>query len=301
MRPLQPKYWCKHCKTFVKDTKLEKTNHEASAKHQGNLKRFLRDLHRSNEREEREKQQARDEVARLNGGPIASSARPPAGNSSNQPRVSSAATRPSSKATPEERKRQMAQLAEMGIAIPDEYRREMAMAGEWQTISTRPVYDAPDVVGRDGDKVKEEESPEGPKSGEPKVRVGKRRHEDDAEEGETAGRRKPWGSSTKTYPGRIDIDDDLDTLLTSTRPVVARHIPDAPAEKDTDSVPDGVKEESFRDPSPTSREGETPKPSSGITPNDSEDSKAVITEEIEETEEAVAMFKRRKQKVFKLS
>ena len=41
-----PKYWCKHCGIYVRDTKLERTNHEATGKHQGALKRFLRDLHR---------------------------------------------------------------------------------------------------------------------------------------------------------------------------------------------------------------------------------------------------------------
>ena len=29
---VKPKYWCKHCKTYVRDTKLEKANHEATPK-----------------------------------------------------------------------------------------------------------------------------------------------------------------------------------------------------------------------------------------------------------------------------
>ena len=29
----------------------------------------------------------------------------------------------------------------MGVAIPEEFRREMAMAGDWQTLSERAIYD----------------------------------------------------------------------------------------------------------------------------------------------------------------
>ncbi len=68
----QPKYWCKHCKTYVRDTKLERTNHDATPKHQGNLKRFLKDLHRGHEKDEKDKERAKAEVARLNGLPVGS-------------------------------------------------------------------------------------------------------------------------------------------------------------------------------------------------------------------------------------
>ena len=49
-----PKYWCKHCSVYVRDTKLERTNHEATGRHQGAIKRSLRDLHRNAEQQERE-------------------------------------------------------------------------------------------------------------------------------------------------------------------------------------------------------------------------------------------------------
>ena len=62
-----PKYWCKHCSTFVRDTKLERANHDATAKHQNAVNRALRDLHRNHEREERDKERAKREVDRLNG------------------------------------------------------------------------------------------------------------------------------------------------------------------------------------------------------------------------------------------
>src|SRR5256885_11873454 len=62
----QPKYWCKHCSTYVKDTKFERAQHEATGKHQGNLRRFLKSIQDGHERGEREKQRARAEVERLN-------------------------------------------------------------------------------------------------------------------------------------------------------------------------------------------------------------------------------------------
>ncbi|MBE7181524.1 MAG: hypothetical protein INR71_10015, partial [Terriglobus roseus] len=63
----QPKYWCKFCKTYVRDTKFERQQHDATGRHQSNIQRSLRTLHRDAERGERDKQRARDEVARLNG------------------------------------------------------------------------------------------------------------------------------------------------------------------------------------------------------------------------------------------
>ncbi|KAI4219784.1 MAG: hypothetical protein L6R36_008079 [Xanthoria steineri] len=204
-----PKYWCKHCKTFVRDTKLEKTNHEATAKHQGNIKRFLRDLHRGHEREERSKDMAKNEVERLNGvisgTPSAAKGGPPG----NRPTASSQGPG-AREATPAERKAQLARLAEMGIAVPEDFRREMAMAGDWQTISQRPIQD----------RVKKEEGLDDFKDFKPdptlNVGVRKRKFEGQEEE-EDAGAtvvRKGWGSTTRRYPGSDGgAQDDLDTLL----------------------------------------------------------------------------------------
>ena len=209
---LQPKYWCKHCKTYVRDTKLEKQNHDATPKHQGNLKRFLRDLHRGNEREERDKQRAKDEVARLNGttsGSTASSTTgAKTGTSLQQPSVRLASTTEAPQATPAERKKQMARLAELGVAVPEEYRREMAMAGDWQTTSERLIYD----------EVKKEKDAEDAKSTGLNIGVRKRKHEgqeDEEEAGETVVQRG-WGSTTRTYPGERDGEAALDILLSST-------------------------------------------------------------------------------------
>lgn len=208
----QPKYWCKHCKTFVRDTKLEKTNHEATPKHQGNLKRFLRDLHKGHEREERDKQRAKDEVDRLNGVVSASSSKREGAPWERRSAIPPPSVGPNQQATPADRKRQLAQLAEMGVAIPEDFRREMAMAGDWQTTSERPVYENDFAMKEEAEDVK---------PGGLNVGVRKRKFEGQEEEeeaGETVVRRG-WGSTIRAYPGPGGDEDDLRTLLKSTKKV----------------------------------------------------------------------------------
>lgn len=190
----QPKYWCKHCKLYVRDTKLEKANHDATPKHQGNLKRFLRDLHRTHENEERDKDKAKNEIARLTGLASGSSA----GESSSSafgrgptPKI------PKAQATPSQLKQQASQLAELGISIPDEFRGEMAMPGEWQVTSQRLV--APEGEG--------EKKPEAIGFG-----VRKRVAEDEDEETVQAKKSK-WGSAYRKHPEADTENDDLDLLL----------------------------------------------------------------------------------------
>lgn len=209
----QPKYWCKHCKTFVRDTKVEKTNHEATPKHQGNLKRFLRDLHRGHEREERDAQRAKDEVARLNG--VVSSPSSAVAGDGGAPWRKKPATAPANstlrQATPADRKQQLRQLAEMGVAIPEEFRREMAMAGDWQTLSERAIYDD----------IKEDEDRKDFKPKDLSAGVRKRKYEgQEEEEAEESVTGKAWGSTTRTYPiTGGDGQDDLDSLLAYTKVV----------------------------------------------------------------------------------
>ncbi|KAH8159822.1 hypothetical protein CIB48_g8429 [Xylaria polymorpha] len=136
-----PKYWCKHCSTYVRDTKLERTNHEATGKHQSALKRFLRDLHRGHENEQREKDRAKREIDRLNG----ITTNPPAFSSS------SSSTAGATTATAAQRQQQWEQLADMGINVPTELRRDMALAGEWTVTNTRVIDDRPDPGDNDGD------------------------------------------------------------------------------------------------------------------------------------------------------
>jgi hypothetical protein len=196
-----PKYWCKYCKDYFKDTKFEKAAHEATPRHQGNIQRSLRTLHREKEQEDRQKQRAKDEVARLNGVVGGKS------GSTSIPVAASVGKREAPKeASAEERKKQIKQLAEMGVVVPEEYRREMAMAGEWQTVSVTPVAEpSTGVLG----------------PGSLAFGVRKRKMEEEAEEeaAEVAAavKHKQWGSKFKTYPGkksRLDEDgDDVEALL----------------------------------------------------------------------------------------
>ncbi|KAL6863691.1 hypothetical protein J3F83DRAFT_200810 [Trichoderma novae-zelandiae] len=193
-----PKYWCKHCSVYVRDTKLERTNHEATAKHQGALKRSLRDLHRNHEREEREKERARREIDRLNGivgGPSSSG--------------SSAVPAKAAAPTEAHLKSQREQLAAMGVAIPTDFRPEMAMPGEWTVTKTTVIEDKPEADG--------ETSVEARATG-----VRKREETEEQKEEEAAMRglfKKPrrWGRDSKTMPD--DEDQDLDALLSTAVPL----------------------------------------------------------------------------------
>ncbi|TQS34982.1 hypothetical protein Golomagni_04613 [Golovinomyces magnicellulatus] len=197
------KYWCKHCKTFVRDTKLETANHNASPKHQGNLKRFLRDLQRNHDRDEKEKERAKSEVMRLNGLVSGAKAKSEGSNSSKagstQTHYSIATT--CKKSIEIQRKQNLAQLAEMGIDIPTELRPEMAMPGEWQVVSERIIDPGErkkitDVTG-------------------PSVRRRRRNEgceEEEDEEEETHQPRKKWGYLSMKQPNEED-DQELDALL----------------------------------------------------------------------------------------
>lgn len=205
-----PKYWCKFCKTFVRDTTLEKKQHEATPKHQSSIQRSLRELHKTTERDEREKQRAKDEVARLtglvNGKPVASGS----GSKSNSADFISGLSKPSAPpptVSPEERRKQMEQLAAMGVAVPEQYRKDLSVAGGWSTVSETPIYSYKD----------EDEDGSKPPAGSFGVR--KRKLDEDEEDAETEAReqeRKGWGSKFRTYPGNKGNDEDLDALLSGT-------------------------------------------------------------------------------------
>ncbi|OQD87758.1 hypothetical protein PENANT_c005G08984 [Penicillium antarcticum] len=200
-----PRHWCKQCKIFIRDTPFEKTQHEASPKHQGSLKRFLRQIHKDNEQQQRDSQRAKSEVERLRqavgGGSASDKDAAPPWKRNAQP-APKAAERP---ATLEERKKQIAQLAEMGVAVPEEFRRDMALAGEWQTLSETKIEPTQGI--------------DGPTKS---VGVRKRKHEgEEEEEDEHAPEpivNKGWGSRTKQYPGAQD-DEDLDDLFASTKDI----------------------------------------------------------------------------------
>ncbi|KAL7785883.1 hypothetical protein V8C37DRAFT_312009 [Trichoderma ceciliae] len=213
-----PRYWCKQCSCYVRDTKLERANHEATAKHQGALKRSLRDLHRNHEREEREKERARQEIARLNG---------VVGGPSSSGPWGSKAQGQASGSTESQLKSQREQLAAMGVAMPSDFRPEMAIPGEWTVTKTTIV---------EGNRESDGETKMQTKA----TGVRKREETEEQKEEEEAMRglfKKPrrWGRDSKTMPD--DEDEDLDTLLSTAVPLKAEATEAAAEEKD------GVKKE----------------------------------------------------------
>lgn len=226
-----PRYWCKHCSVYVRDTKLERQNHEATGKHQGAIKRFLRDLHRGHENEQREKERVKREIDRLNGVVGSSSSSSATGGSGSTGSSSAPASKPAAPAsaatTEAQRQQQWEQLAAMGIDVPTELRGSMAMASEWTVTKTRVI----------------DETPTTDEHGNPKVdalatgvrKRPKREGEDEEEEAVSGLFKKPrvWGRGPKhaAVP-----DDELDALLSGSL------VPKAPPVKEEDTQIDGEKE-----------------------------------------------------------
>ncbi|KAI4287624.1 MAG: hypothetical protein L6R35_003120 [Caloplaca aegaea] len=283
-----PKYWCKHCKTFVRDTKLEKTNHEATAKHQGNIKRFLRDLHRGHERVERDKDRAKSEVERLNG-VVSGTAQPSRTGGSSSAHSAMSVYTGAREPTPVERKAQLAKLAELGVAVPEDYRREVAMAGDWQTVAERPVWTH----------VKKEDVLEDFMDFKPdptlNIGVRKRKFEGQEEE-EKAGEtvvRKGWGSTTRRYPGSVvDGDHDLDSLL-DMKPIQDSEKQEKSQGSLTQS--DAGKSESTMQVPPVKKEDSREGTDLNSVPTQFGDVDAVVKEEDESIQPTV-VFKKRKAK-----
>lgn len=272
------RYWCKHCSCFVRDTKLERQNHEATAKHQGNLKRFLRDLHRGHEKDERERERARQEITRVTSVVTGSS-------SSSAPstlRSTSTQHAKPSVTTEAQLKKQREQLAELGVSMPGEFRPEMALPGEWTVTNTRVVRDE----AEDEDIMKETKA----------TGVRKRDATEEEKEQEEAVRglfkkSRRWGRDSKMVPQ--EEDKELDALLSGsilTRPGTSENNdtkseePSEDVKKEEDS--DDVKKEPEDEPQgleiPVKAEGTSLDP-----PVKTEDSEATP---------APVIFKKRKPK-----
>ncbi|KAK3361568.1 hypothetical protein B0T24DRAFT_641877 [Lasiosphaeria ovina] len=202
-----PKYWCKHCSIFVRDTGLERANHESTGKHQGAIKRSLRDLLRNAEQKERDEDRAKREVERLNG-IVSKSSAPSARPGALPSRATSGGAPPLQQATEEDRKRQIQQLAEMGVNIPTPLRGDLAMPGEWTVSSTR-IIKADDG---EPEEAKEEISDAARAVG---VKRERERTEADKEQEEAIKglfkRPRRWGIDSKRLPA--DEDAELDALL----------------------------------------------------------------------------------------
>lgn len=179
---------------FVVDTPVSKKNHDASLKHQGSLKRFLRDLHRTNEKEQSAAAAAKREVARLNS--IVGSKGGSSGASSSTSVASSSiyAPPPAPRGTnEEERKRQLKELEALGVALPDEARRELAMVGDW--TETAVVQGEREMTGKE--KVQVELAKQQKRKFEEEE---KERKWNAMDEDERAMR--GFSIQTKTYPGQ---------------------------------------------------------------------------------------------------
>lgn len=191
-----------------------------------------------------------------------------------------AAPAPASKPTErpvslEERKKQMAQLADMGIAIPEEFRPEMALTGEWQTVSQR-------VIGED-----EGDSPDKSFS----VGVRKRKHEGDEEDEDQEAKMfvsKGWGSRIREYPGAQE-EEDLDALLESTKDITkTKQVASVKESPEDPEAP--VKHEDGEAPSSQSKKEEPSAVDQESTPP--------IKSEADETAPGV-VFKKRKPKAMR--
>ncbi|GIZ40175.1 hypothetical protein CKM354_000352700 [Cercospora kikuchii] len=231
-----PSYWCKFCSQYVRDTAIERKNHEASAKHQNNIQRSLRELHKGKEREEREKQRAKDEVNRLNGlvSGQKSTAAQLGGASQNVGKMGKPAPAPPPpQSTAQQRKAHAEQLAALGVELPEELKKEATGVGSYQVVDAhevdtssagavtvnRSLAEILAEARRGEDTVKEEKEISHDHEDEDDDKTGVKRKfddDDDPRDEEAAPKmRKAWGSTVKTYPGKTEEVDtaDLDALL----------------------------------------------------------------------------------------
>ncbi|KAM0722984.1 hypothetical protein Q7P37_001182 [Cladosporium fusiforme] len=250
-----PSYWCKFCEIYVRDTPIERKNHESTGKHQNNIQRSLRDLHKRKEREERDQQRAKDEVARLNGlvgGKDTAKSGANRGITGLQNLGKSSAPEPPKLSAAAQRKAHAEQLIALGVALPEELKREVTGVGDWQTTSTT-VTQSGGSGSRTLAEIKREEEESAAASGALSKGVHKRKAEDDEDvrDEEAAPKKKIWGSSFKSYPGSKNEDDDqdLDALLSGvskkpaeTMPTTASHDAEHEAEAKVESA-DAVKPE----------------------------------------------------------
>jgi len=120
----------------------------------------------------------------------------------------------------------MAQLAEMGVQIPEEQRAHLGQAGGWTVISQRVIDEA---------------AVEEPLS----IGVRKRKYEGQDEEeeaGETVVRRG-WGSTTKRYP--TETTEDLDVLLATHKVKKVDETSVKPDDPDNPDNPDSKEKTDF--------------------------------------------------------
>lgn len=176
---------------FVKDTPLSRKDHEASPKHQHALQRFLRELHRNKEKEAVAAENTKREAERLNNldnpgyvpKPLARRA---------ADLVEKKPAKTSSFRSEEQKKKHLDELAALGVAMPESYRKEHAMAGDWETVR---------VIERPA-------TPEDPEDEESK-RAKRRKIGDVEDEDEEETETKNFTMRTLEYPGDAVASDNI--------------------------------------------------------------------------------------------
>ncbi|KAI6823561.1 hypothetical protein KC332_g8442 [Hortaea werneckii] len=216
-----PSYWCKFCAIYVRDTTIERKNHEASGKHQNNIQRNLRELQKGKQREDRDQQRAKDEVARLNG-IVSGQGKGSGGGDAGETGIlgvkdvgkAPAASSGSTLSVSAQRKKHAEQLAAMGVELPEELKREVTGVGGWQTVSEKVVEE--EQPWSLSDIKNEEDSKEDVRDAISRG-VRKRKPQGEEDEEEVAPARKAWGSKFRQYPGAASEgnggEEDLDALL----------------------------------------------------------------------------------------
>ncbi|KAI6887291.1 hypothetical protein KC360_g1667 [Hortaea werneckii] len=216
-----PSYWCKFCAIYVRDTTIERKNHEASGKHQNNIQRNLRELQKGKQREDRDQQRAKDEVARLNGivsGQGKGNGSGDAGKTGilgvKDVGKAPAASSGSTLSVSAQRKKHAEQLAAMGVELPEELKREVTGVGGWQTVSEKVVEEEQSWSLSD---IKNEEDSKEDVRDAISRGVRKRKPQGEEDEEEVAPARKAWGSKFRQYPGAASEgnggEEDLVALL----------------------------------------------------------------------------------------
>lgn len=236
-----PSYWCKFCAIYVRDSGLERKNHEASAKHQNSIQRNLRELQKGKQREDWDKQRAKDEVARLNGLVGGSGkAGSPEGGIVGAKEVGKATAAPSSTVSAAaQRKAHAEQLAAMGVQLPEDLKREVTGVGNWQVLSERVVDQPTSLADIKSEEDRKEDVKDAINRG-----VHKRKIEDEEEDAAAAYRKRAWGTKMKSYPGdkAAEGSEDLDALLSG----VTRKKP-AEVQETSEEVPEVKREESLEE------------------------------------------------------
>lgn len=96
----------------------------------------------------------------------------------------------------------------MGVMLPDEARGDLALAGDWKTVTEEVVGE----INEDGEF----------QASSLNKGVHKRKLDEDEEEQKAAGelitKRKGWGHTYKSFPGSKGGEDDFESLLAKKTP-----------------------------------------------------------------------------------